>query len=117
MLLVALKVIGSFAAVIGCSVALAQPSSYNTARPSFDCTKAASPLALTICSSQTAADADWELISAYWAYRFSLGEERQAKLDKDQSTWFRSLNQICALADTPNPPFPRATSQHISSHR
>jgi uncharacterized protein len=80
--MIALRAIIISAALIYCSVAVAQQSNEGTARPSFDCAKASSALALTICSNQAAMAADWELISAYWAYRFQLGEEGQADLDK-----------------------------------
>src|SRR5262249_18488088 len=114
MVMVVLRAIGISAALISCSVALAQQSSDSAARPSFDCANAASALALTICSNQAAAAADWELISAYWAYRFQLGEKAQANLNESQNTWFSSLGRICGLPSIPGALFPRPTAEHAS---
>src|SRR5438105_3969627 len=44
----------------------------DTAKPTFDCTKARSATARIICLDQAGAKADWELTAAYWARIFSL---------------------------------------------
>src|SRR5438045_1044748 len=46
-------------------------------RPSVDCSKAKSPLALSICGDQNAVAADWELTSAYLALYFSQEDAAQ----------------------------------------
>jgi tetratricopeptide (TPR) repeat protein len=83
---------------------VAQGSSISS-RPTFDCAKAKSPLALLIClSGEETAQADWDSKIAYWARNFSLDEGEQAAFWKDQDQWSRSLNQKCGLTA---PPFSR----------
>src|SRR5579872_1586394 len=45
--------------------------------PTFDCAKARSATARIICLDQAGANADWDLISAYWARYGALGEDGQ----------------------------------------
>jgi hypothetical protein len=57
--------------------------------PSFDCTHGInSVLAIILCSVPEAAQADWDLVSAYWAFSTD---------DRDQSAFSQSMNQRCAL--------------------
>jgi hypothetical protein len=57
--------------------------------PSFDCTHGVnSALATVLCSSPAAAQADWDLASAYWAFSTD---------DRDQTAFGQSMNQRCAL--------------------
>jgi hypothetical protein len=57
--------------------------------PSFDCTHGInSALAIILCSVPEAAQADWDLVSAYWAFSTD---------DRDQSAFSQSMNQRCAL--------------------
>jgi tetratricopeptide (TPR) repeat protein len=73
---------------------VAQGSSISS-RPTFDCAKAKSPLALLICSGEETARADWDFKIAHWAGNFSLDEGERAAFWKDQDQWSRSLNQKC----------------------
>ena len=69
--------------------------------PSFDCTHGVNTaLAIILCSSPEAARADWDLVSAYWAFSSD---------DRDQSTFNQSMKQRCAL---PVPPQP-ITQSHV----
>ena len=43
------------------------------------------------------ANADWDLISAYWARYFSLAESERKQFDLGQQNWLESLNPICRL--------------------
>src|SRR5262245_27433930 len=57
--------------------------------PSFDCTRGVnSALAIILCSAPEAAQADWDLASAYWAFSTD---------DRDQTAFGQSMNQRCAL--------------------
>jgi hypothetical protein len=57
--------------------------------PSFDCTHGVnSALATILCSAPEAAQADWDLASAYWAFSTD---------DRDQTAFGQSMNQRCAL--------------------
>jgi tetratricopeptide (TPR) repeat protein len=75
-------------------------------RPTFDCAKARSPLAVLICSDREAAQADWDLITASWARYFSLNENDRRRFSGDQDQWFASVARKCRLTNQ-KPPFPR----------
>ena len=85
-------------------------------RPTFDCAKARSPLALLICSGEETARVDWDLRIASWARYFSLDEGGRASFWEDQDKWLRSLNQKCRLSNSP--PFSsQQTSCVIGAYR
>jgi uncharacterized protein len=71
--------------------AVAQEAGPISSRPTFDCAKARSPLALLICSGEDTAQADWDMIVAYWARYFSLDENDRAKFSGDQDEWLALL--------------------------
>jgi tetratricopeptide (TPR) repeat protein len=80
-------------------------SSFISFRPTFDCAKAKSPLALLIClGGEETARADWDFKIAHWARNFSLDKGDRAAFWEDQDKWSRSLNQKCGLSA---PPFSR----------
>src|SRR5262249_21494538 len=57
--------------------------------PSFDCSQGVnSALAIILCRVPEAAQADWDLASAYWAFSSD---------DRDQRAFSQSMNQRCAL--------------------
>src|SRR5262249_52030428 len=57
--------------------------------PSFDCSHGVnSALAIILCNAPDAAQADWDLVSAYWAFSTD---------DRDQRAFSESMNQRCAL--------------------
>jgi peptidoglycan hydrolase-like protein with peptidoglycan-binding domain len=63
--------------------------------PSFDCTHGVnSALAIILCASPEAAQADWDLVSAYWAFSTD---------DRDQQAFNQSMDQRCALPVIPRP--------------
>jgi uncharacterized protein YecT (DUF1311 family) len=66
--------------------------------PTFDCSKARSLTASTMCSDEAGASADWDLITAYWARYFSLPEGERQSFDKAQQDWLDSLNRKCPRA-------------------
>jgi len=69
-----------------------------SAKPTFDCTKAKSATAHIVCLDQVGANADWDLISAYWARYFSLTGNDRNGFDQAQQNWLDSLNQICGIS-------------------
>jgi uncharacterized protein len=75
-----------------------------SSRPTFDCEKAKSSLALLICSGEDTARADWDFKIAHWALNFSLVERDRAAFWKDQDIWSKSLDKNCRLN---RPPFSR----------
>jgi uncharacterized protein len=85
------------------TAAVAQGGSISS-RPTFDCGKAKSSLALLICSGEETARADWDLKTAYWARYFSLDKDDRASFREDQDKWYTSLDQKCQLSA---PPFSR----------
>jgi hypothetical protein len=71
------------------AILLSSVSGFAADGPSFDCTHGInSALAVILCSVPEAAQADWDLVSAYWAF---------ATDDRDQSAFSQSMNQRCAL--------------------
>jgi tetratricopeptide (TPR) repeat protein len=75
------------------------PGGFISSRPTFDCRKAESPLALLIClSGEETAQADWDFKIAYWARNFSLDKDDRAAFWEDQDTWSKSLKQKCGLS-------------------
>jgi len=57
--------------------------------PSFDCSHGVnSALAIILCRVPEAAQADWNLVSAYWAFSSD---------DRDQKAFSQSMNQRCVL--------------------
>ncbi len=65
--------------------------------PTFDCAKARSATARIICLDQAGANADWDLISAYWARYGALGEDGQKAFDQAHQDWLDDLKQVCRL--------------------
>ena len=75
-------------------------------RPTFNCAKARSPLAVLICSDSEAAQADWDLVTASWARYFSLNESDRPRFTAGQDKWFASVGQKCKLVSQ-RPAYPR----------
>jgi hypothetical protein len=93
--------LASVLAALSFSSAEAQSDAISS-RPTFDCAKAESPLALLICSGEETARADWDLRIASWARYFSLRENDRAFFWEDQEKWLSSLYQSCGLIDLPS---------------
>jgi uncharacterized protein len=72
-----------------------------SSKPTFDCGRARSLTARTVCLDRPGAAADWDLISAYWARYFSIPESERPAFEQSQQAWLDSLNQTCPRA--PNP--------------
>ena len=70
--------------------------------PTFDCSKAKSPIALTICSNQYAALTDWELSSAYLALYFSKPDDASAEFRSNHHEWLDQLELRCLLRSQPS---------------
>jgi len=70
--------------------------------PTFDCSKAKSPIALTICSNQYAALTDWELSSAYLALYFSKPDDASAEFRSNHHEWLDQLELRCLLQSQPS---------------
>jgi uncharacterized protein len=70
-------------------------------RPTFNCSKAQSLTARTMCLDQAGASTDWDLITAYWARYFALPEGQRQGFDQAQQDWLISLNQGCPAAQNP----------------
>jgi peptidoglycan hydrolase-like protein with peptidoglycan-binding domain/uncharacterized protein YecT (DUF1311 family) len=66
-------------------------------QPSIDCTKVHNTVAVILCRVPEAAQADWELNSAWWARYFTLNDTQRRMLAQDQQAWRQSLDQVCAL--------------------
>jgi Putative peptidoglycan binding domain len=79
------------------TICLAQTPHQNVSTPTFDCSKVVVPLPTLLCSSESAASADWEITSAYWALFFSLEPATQAGFRRAHDEFFKSLTQNCAL--------------------
>ena len=91
----------------GCRTATATPRSTDVSKnniqdlstkPTFDCTRARSATARIICLDQAGANADWDLITSYWAKYYSLPESERNGFDQAQENWLKALNQACQLS-------------------
>ena len=79
--------------------------------PSFDCTQGVnSALTTILCSAPEAARADWDLVSAYWAFSTD---------DRDQRAFSQSMNERCALPqlNTAEEAFAQELGRTIWGHR
>ena len=76
--------------VIAAAVLLGgMPRGFAVDGPSFDCTHGINTsLAIILCSGPEGPEADWDLISAYWAYSTD---------DRDQKAFAEALIRRCAL--------------------
>jgi peptidoglycan hydrolase-like protein with peptidoglycan-binding domain/uncharacterized protein YecT (DUF1311 family) len=70
---------------------------YVPGQPSIDCTKVHNTVAIILCNVRDAAQADWDLNSAWWARYFTLNDAQRQMLDRGQQAWRQSLDQLCAL--------------------
>jgi len=70
---------------------------YVPGQPSIDCTRVHNTVAVILCRVPEAAQAEWELNSAWWARYFTVNDTQRQVLDRDQQAWRQSLDQICAL--------------------
>jgi peptidoglycan hydrolase-like protein with peptidoglycan-binding domain len=67
-------------------------------RPSFNCAKATrDPIARVLCLDQAGANADWDLVSAYWARMFSLPESARGAFDRQHEAWWKAIGPSCGL--------------------
>ena len=76
---------------------------YVPGQPSIDCTKVHNTVAVILCGVPEAAQADWDLNSAWRARYFTVNDTQRRMLDTDQQTWRQSLDRICALPRYPTP--------------
>lgn len=67
-------------------------------KPTFDCSKAHTPLALILCSQDDAAKADWDLTAASWAYASSLEDSARKSFWQGQDHWITSVTTRCKLS-------------------
>ncbi len=65
--------------------------------PSFDCSKAASPLTLLICSDDTLSRMDLAFNQAYWALYQQLGPAAQPQLQDQDITFIDQAQEQCGL--------------------
>jgi hypothetical protein len=86
--------------ILGSTACYAQ-TGYVPGRPSIDCSNVYNTVALILCNSTDAAEADWQVNSASWALYFSIDEAQRPKLDLDQQAWRQSLDRVCALPRQP----------------
>jgi uncharacterized protein len=87
------------------SIAPLPPSTFATpqlqqlsSKPTFDCSKARSATAGIICLDQAGANADWDLITAYWARYGSISEDGQRAFEQAQEGWLNNLRKVCGLS-------------------
>ncbi|MDR3413470.1 MAG: hypothetical protein P4L87_21365 [Formivibrio sp.] len=110
----------------GCrtSTASVSPSNANpvdiqdlSSKPTFDCTRARTLTARTVCLDQIGAAADWDLISAYWARYFSAAPSDRPAFDDAQQRWLDFLNQTCPRAQDPRQCILSAYHKRAASYR
>jgi peptidoglycan hydrolase-like protein with peptidoglycan-binding domain len=73
------------------------PQNVTSAKPSFDCSKAHTPLSTILCTDENAAHADWDVDAAAWAFAFSLQDDARKNFWREQDSWIKSLNSRCKL--------------------
>jgi peptidoglycan hydrolase-like protein with peptidoglycan-binding domain len=66
-----------------------------SSRPTLNCEKGRTLTANITCLDATAAAADWDLISAYWARYFSLPQGERQDFEQAQQRWLQALNETC----------------------
>lgn len=75
-----------------------------TAKPSFDCSKAKSASARLICSDQELSELDARLGSNFQTNRDRMGGADRAAFVKEQLDWIRNRNQKCGLVGKDSAP-------------
>lgn len=66
-------------------------------KPTFDCARATTPVAMILCLNRAGASADWNLSSAFWARLSSLPENARPRFKAAHEKWFPVLNRACRL--------------------
>jgi S1-C subfamily serine protease/uncharacterized protein len=88
----------------GASGAPMQPSpgteAHNRVGPSFDCDKAAVPLALMICADVDLSRLDLRFNQAYWALYQQLGPAGQPQLKEEDLAFINQVQEQCAVPTT-----------------
>ncbi|MBS0251194.1 MAG: peptidoglycan-binding protein, partial [Proteobacteria bacterium] len=74
-----------------------QEASSLSDQPTFDCSKAKSATGRIICLDKEGAEADWKMVSASWALRFTLPASERKNFDSAEEAWLLSLNDRCRL--------------------
>ena len=78
-----------------------QPSpgveAHNRVGPSFDCDKAAAPLALMICADADLSRLDLRFNQAYWALYQQLGPAGQPELKEEDLAFINQVQEQCAV--------------------
>ena len=70
---------------------------YVPGQPSIACSNVHNTVAVILCRVPEAAQADWELNSAWCARYFTANDTQRQMLDRGQQAWRQSLDQLCAL--------------------
>ncbi|MGH7079249.1 MAG: peptidoglycan-binding protein [Acetobacteraceae bacterium] len=83
---------------------VATPASASTVGPSFDCKKAAEPLAQVICASPALSKLDLEFAQAYFALRQQVGPDGQSAAVQEAIDFTAGVVQTCQLPNSGPPP-------------
>jgi uncharacterized protein len=83
---------GLLASTFICGSACSQT---NAGKPTFDCARANSSMAQTICKTPSAIQADWSLTTSYWAAYFSTAANDRQRFADSHAAWFKSLERDC----------------------
>jgi uncharacterized protein len=70
-------------------------SQTNAGKPTFDCARANTSIAQTICKTPSAIQADWSLTTSYWAAYFSAASNDRQRFADSHAVWFKSLERDC----------------------
>jgi len=81
-----------------------QPPSISSSKPTINCTNAQNPLAILLCNDVRAAQSDWDVNAATWAYSGMLTNDDLTAFQKEQVEWVRTVSRDCKLdASLPEP--------------
>lgn len=80
----------------GLAFGQAQPTNLSS-KPTINCAKAKSSLPRLLCGDPAGAKADWDLVAASWARRFSLPRDERDAFEQAENNWLKSLPELCEL--------------------
>ncbi len=88
------KILG--AALTGVLLAASPAAADKHVRPSFDCTKAATPVEKAICGDELLAELDQSVDALYRAIRTAAAPEPRRRIEDEQRRWLAARDTRCA---------------------
>lgn len=80
----------------GAPFGIPQPS-ISSSKPTISCANVRTPLAVLLCNDVRAAEADWNVNAATWAYSGTLNGADLIAFQQEQSEWIQAVTKNCKL--------------------